>query len=456
MCYQQKRWFKLKDQQIRSDQCTQWLNVVEECKIHANTKLICDSLQTITLPEDEEIISFDVSSLYTNVPVMEAINICADLLYSGKYPLPPVDKETFVELLKLSTCNVLMQTHHGFYRQVDGLAMGSPPASLLSNGWLNKFDSRIKDDARLYFRFMDDIIRNINKKRIDEKLAEINIMHKNLKFTIEREQDGSLPFLDMRITRDGGKLSSSWYNKPTDTGLILNYHSVAPKRYKKSVVAGFVHRIHRACSSYKSFHQSLSRAQRILEMNQYPPTFYQPIINETITKILTNTNNDTSSQLVDPVVQNPKKMIFLQYRGRETDNYCRSLQNCGAPVTPILTIRKLKTVLPSLKPKVDHKVRSGVVYCITCPRCESCYVGWTSDHICTRLQHHKKPSQPVGKHLRTCGSSDDVTVAEVKILAATTRNEQYGLTLEAIWQEILRPKINVKEEFKSRKLTIML
>jgi len=91
-----------------ANQCTDWLSVVEECQIQSNTKLICDSLKTVELGEDEEIISFDLSSLYTNVPVIEAIEHCADLLYSGKYELPPVDKETFISLLKLGTCDVVM------------------------------------------------------------------------------------------------------------------------------------------------------------------------------------------------------------------------------------------------------------------------------------------------------------------------------------------------------------
>ena len=112
---------------------TEWLNVVEECQINTSSKKIADSLKSVKLEEDEEIISFDVVSLYTNVPVQEAIDTCADLLYSGDYQLPPVEKETFKELLQLCTCDVLMQTHDGFYRQTDGLAMGSPPAPLLAN-----------------------------------------------------------------------------------------------------------------------------------------------------------------------------------------------------------------------------------------------------------------------------------------------------------------------------------
>ena len=82
-----------------------------------------------------------------------------------------MDKGNFKELLKLCTCNVLMQTHDGFYRQTDGLAMGSPPAPLLANGWLSTFDPRIKEDAKLYDRYMDDILMEIHTAKVEDKLG---------------------------------------------------------------------------------------------------------------------------------------------------------------------------------------------------------------------------------------------------------------------------------------------
>ena len=87
---------------------TEWLNVVPECQINTSTEKIGDSLKTVQLDSDDVIVSFDVSSLYTNVPVQDAIDICADLFYSGDHELPPVDKATFKELLELCTCNVIM------------------------------------------------------------------------------------------------------------------------------------------------------------------------------------------------------------------------------------------------------------------------------------------------------------------------------------------------------------
>ena len=76
-----------------------------------------------------------------------------------------------------------MQTNDGYFRQVDGLAMGSPPAPRLANGWLSRFDSVDKGDAKLYSRYMDDILRDIKKDEIAVELLEINNMHPSLKFT---------------------------------------------------------------------------------------------------------------------------------------------------------------------------------------------------------------------------------------------------------------------------------
>ena len=61
--------------------------------------------------------------------------------------------------------------------------------------------AHIKDDAKLFERYMDNIMRTIKAEDIDEKLTEINNLHPNLKFTIELEKDEKLPFLDMLLIR---------------------------------------------------------------------------------------------------------------------------------------------------------------------------------------------------------------------------------------------------------------
>ena len=221
--------------------------------------------------------------------MLEAIDVCTDMLFD--LPIenrPSVDRDTFVILAKIASCEVLMLTHDGYYIQKDGLAMGSPPAPHFANGWLSQYEDIIRGESRLYFRYMDDILKEQKIRECEQKLNAINSLHVNLKFTMEREENANLPVLYMKLNHNHstGQLSSTWYNKPTDTGLIMNFHALAPKRYQRSVVTGFVYRIHRACSNWENFHVSLEKAKRILEKNQYPPPFYEPLINQALCDIL--------------------------------------------------------------------------------------------------------------------------------------------------------------------------
>ena len=104
-----------------------------------------------------------------------------------------MDKETFIILAELPTTNVVILTHDGPYCQIDGLAMGSQPAPPLSNIWLSKFETNIRDDAKLFERYMDDILRTIKQQFIETKLKEINALHSNLKFTLKVEAQGKIP-----------------------------------------------------------------------------------------------------------------------------------------------------------------------------------------------------------------------------------------------------------------------
>jgi len=93
-----------------ANQVADWLRVVDEWNINSSTESITDSLKDIELAAGHEIVSFDVKALYTNVPVNEAISDFTDLLFSGRYKKPPVDKETFKQLLKICSYDVLMLT----------------------------------------------------------------------------------------------------------------------------------------------------------------------------------------------------------------------------------------------------------------------------------------------------------------------------------------------------------
>ena len=300
---------------------------------------------------------------------------------------------------------------------------------------------------------MDDILREIKITEIDLKLSEINSYHPSLKFTIEREHQKSLPFLDMKIMRENRSLNSTWYTKTTDTGLTMNFHAIAPLKYKKSVVTGFIHRIYNTCSTWKNFHESVTKAKTVLENNQYPPHFYEPLVKQAIDKLIEKEKNDRQETQATDEEQDEKKMMKIEYRGKVTDKFETSLKRINVPCVVIKTIRKLKTSMPSLKAQADSSIQSKVVYKIECPRCDACYVGQTARHVTTRMKEHKR-NGPVASHFKECHV--EFSMECMSILAKTNRSVYHLMTLEALHIKDIKPTINTKDEYKSRKLTIKL
>ena len=210
--------------------------------------------------------------------------------------------------------------------------------------------------------------------------------------------------------------------------------------------------MYRACSHWKYFIASLGKAKDILKRNQYPPQFYDPIIKATIEKLIVPVVNfpDENGE------RNSKVMVYVSYRGHLTDIFVKKLKESGAPVQPIITLRKLKTVMPSLKTTTKFESRSRVVYKITCPGCDTCYAAQTRRRLLTRFKEHnykKTKTKVVYKHFRDCVGSEG-TLNDVKILAQTSINLDFLLSLEAMFIREYGPALNVKDEYRSRELTI--
>ena len=79
-------------------------------KIYSNrcTKdffLFAEEIRQLKLKPDESFLcSFDISSLFTNVPLAETIHICADTLYEDDRIVPPTFlKDIFVQLMTAAT-----------------------------------------------------------------------------------------------------------------------------------------------------------------------------------------------------------------------------------------------------------------------------------------------------------------------------------------------------------------
>lgn len=84
--------------------------------------------------------------------------------------------------------------------------------------------------AILYYRYMDDILTCAPLNQVDNLHRVCNDYDEDMEFTFEFECDGKIPFLDIR---DGNRLITIWYRKPTASNTYLNFASDNPFLRKK-------------------------------------------------------------------------------------------------------------------------------------------------------------------------------------------------------------------------------
>ena len=74
-------------------------------------------------------------------------------------------------------------------------------------------------------------------KKGEGLLSHLNSVRPSIKFTVEVEKEGSLPFLDALLQRkDDGNLDVTVYRKPTHTDRYLDFRSHHPSHVKRGLV----------------------------------------------------------------------------------------------------------------------------------------------------------------------------------------------------------------------------
>ena len=91
--------------------------------------------------------------------------------------------------------------------------------------FLEKTLSGTRFNPLLFKKYVDDCIYIFNCNEMDETqlLQHLNSQNTHIKFTLEKETNSSLPYLDILISRDTNKLNFTVYRKPTDLGILLKF-----------------------------------------------------------------------------------------------------------------------------------------------------------------------------------------------------------------------------------------
>ena len=83
--------------------------------------------------------SLDVNSLFTNILLKETIDICFDNLYNDMRI--PLTSQRIIFVICL-TKGTFFMFNNKYYKQVDGVAMGSPLGPALANIFMCSLESK--------------------------------------------------------------------------------------------------------------------------------------------------------------------------------------------------------------------------------------------------------------------------------------------------------------------------
>ena len=199
-----------------------------------------------------KLISFDIINLYTNIPILETIDILRTVLIRTAI----LNIQQINELLSVLKILLLQNyfTYDGkFFIQEEGLAMASPLSGLLAEVYLNFYENKyllstnntLSKNIISYTRYVDDtfIVFDGTDRQIDKLLSYMNGLNSKIKFTMELECNGCLNFLDLSVRKENNSLTYKVYRKPTTTDMVINAHSYHPETQKLAPFNAFIHRL---------------------------------------------------------------------------------------------------------------------------------------------------------------------------------------------------------------------
>ena len=374
---------------------------------------------------NKKLVSFDVESLFTNVPIPEALSAVREVLEMKNFDLP-LPMAQFIALVELCVKYNSFTFEGKEYRQVHGMAMGSPLSPVLACLFMESFEkSRIKPIIGAhtrYFRYVDDCLVLLpRREKTSTTLDAINGLHPNIKFTMEEECDEKLPFLDMMLHRNGNNLKFSVYRKPTNRDDFIHYFSAHDARTKSGTVIGFYLRALRICDA-EFLNDELDYIAKAFGNLCYPKNFLQGCLAKARAIRQRPKSKDKVKEetlrVIGPSTKATK--ILNSTTGPKVD----IIGTCGDRIGDMVLHRPRKTPNPN-----------SVVYSIPCVNCDRPYIGESHLGLDARLRGHKyefrtaKESNALFQHWKKTGHEPNFGDAKVLMQCRdrTTRKLQESI-----------------------------
>ena len=158
-----------------------------------NSADLVNKLSQIRVDEDESLISFDVSALFTSVTVEESLTLihetlAADPSVADRTALSP---QQVTDLLRMCLTTTYFKYDGNFYAQIECAAMGSPVSPIVANLFMEDYEGTAleayQDPPTYWGRYVDDALAMIKTANIEPFTQHLNAQHTIIQWTSELE-----------------------------------------------------------------------------------------------------------------------------------------------------------------------------------------------------------------------------------------------------------------------------
>ena len=348
-----------------------------------STENFIDAIKTVQIPDDYKLVSFDVKSLFTSIPLQLALQ-CTETAIQQSTAKLPLPTEDIMDLLNLCLTSTYFQYNGRHYKQLHGTAMGSPVSVVVAEIVMQHVEESALATCRqtipLWLRYVDDTFTAVHKDEIDDFHDHLNEQNADIQFTKEIEENGKLPFLDCLVSRDNNELRTTVYRKPTHTDRLLDESSYNPTSHKATTIKTLTRRAQLVCNTPDSLRDENRYLECVFHKNNYNSDFIRRNIYRPTEVDATNMN------------PTPVTTVTIPYIKGTSETISRILQpyNIRVAHKPTTTLRHLLT---NVKDRDEPSNRQGAVYKIKCSDCQASYIGETGRNLNTRLTEHKRATK---------------------------------------------------------------
>lgn len=246
-------------------------------------------LNIAMIREEDVLVSFDVVSMYTNIPreLVKTIILNKQTEICNEFG---IGKKILIETLQfLLVDSTFFTALDNIYKQNEGLPMGGCISTTLARMVMDEVAEHLllnEPDISFIRIFVDDTIAAMKREKVENALEVLNKYNSNMAFTCEMESNRrSINFLNITLIREKNFIITNWYRKHFASGRLLPYFS----SHKRSTILGtaeaFIKTVLRLSDSF-FYTTNKPLVEKTLRSNGFPETTVQVLMNKfyTLTK----------------------------------------------------------------------------------------------------------------------------------------------------------------------------